>query len=508
VFVLVALIARFAVGADVPATQPVELRAGAGPHLFIDEFLVSESQHLKKVTQHPKRFLDSPVLGWKEHTTQPYVTVLRDPQTKKFRLWYNYDIGQNCAIGYAESDDGIKWTLPKLDIVGPDNRLFVIGRSQEHGSYGVAVIDDAEHGTPKDPAKRYKLMWWSGKSEPAGVSVAFSPDGVHWTPYEKNPVLPLYPSGHPKEKASVGDIVDAFWDPIHNRYGAMLKLAGMESDGWKAGPRTAKFRPRIVGASYSEDFMHWEEPWRVIVPEPRDEGALEFYSAGGTIARGPVLISFVRMLHDDYSPDPGVMDERGVTPGIGYTTLATSRDGVKWHRHDDIFFDRNHEKGTWDHAMTWVGSALQVGEELYLYYGGYARGHKIEPTKERQIGLVKIPLDRLVSREASGDKPGRLVTVPLKVVADGGSQLVVNADASSGGKVRAQVRDMKGAVLPGFGFDDCAAVTGNGISLPLKWKSDVARLNGQTVRLEFELANAKIFAFELRPEQLSRVQQR
>jgi hypothetical protein len=282
----------------------------------------------------------------------------------------------------------------------------------------------------------------------------------------------------------------------------------LESDGWPAGPRTARFHPRIVGASYSDDFVHWKEPWRVIVPEPRDEGALEFYSAGGTIARGPLLISFVRMLHDDYSPDPGVVDERGLPPGIGYTTLATSRDGEHWERHDDIFFDRNHEKGTWDHAMAWIGSAVPVGEELYLYYGGYARGHKIEPTKERQLGLVKIKMDRFVAREASGEQPGLLVTAPLRVPAGAGSQLVVNADASRG-RIRVQVRDLNGQVVPGFSFDDCQPVTGDGVALPVAWKTningemkpgliDLSRLHDQTIRLEFEITNARLFGFDVR----------
>jgi hypothetical protein len=270
--------------------------------------------------------------------------------------------------------------------MGPDNRLFKIGRSREHGSYGVSVIDDGPDAD--DAAKRYKLMWWSGTSDPAGASVAFSPDGIHWTPSDEKPVMPFYPHDHPRAKIGVGDIVDAFHDPIRHRYGALIKLQAMESDGWKAGPRAGKSYRRLVGASFSDDFVHWAKPWRVIVPEPRDEGLLEFYGAGGTIARGPLLISFVRMLHDDYSPEPG-----GEPTGIGYTTLATSRDGVHWQRHNDIFFDRNPQPGAWDRAMTWVGGALPVGDELYLYYGGYARGHKVEPTKERQLGLATMQRD-------------------------------------------------------------------------------------------------------------------
>ena len=57
---------------------------------------------------------------------------------------------------------------------------------------------------------------------------------------------------------------------------------------------------------------------------------------------------------------------------------------------DNIFFDRNPDLEAWDRAMTWIGSTLPVDGELYIYYGGYKHGHKIEPTRERQLGLAKM----------------------------------------------------------------------------------------------------------------------
>ncbi len=474
-----------------PGKSPLDL--SPGPHLFIDDYLIAQSDGIKKVTQQPQRAFDAPILGWKEHTTQPYLTVLRDPKSGLFRMWYNYDGGHDTAIAYAESQDGIAWKLPTLDLLGPDNRLFKIGRSAEHGSYGVSVVDDGENA--RDPQRRYKLMWWSGTSEPAGASMAFSPDGIRWTPYEGNPVIPFYPLDHPKVSMGVGDIVDLFHDPIRGRYGAMLKLQAVEADGWQAGPRAGKSYRRLIGASFSEDGMRWKEPWRVITPEPRDEGLLEFYSAGGTIARGALLISFVRMLHDDYSPDTGRASETQPAAGLGYTVLATSRDGVRWQRHDDIFFDRNPQPGTWDRAMTWVGCAVPVADELFLYYGGYARGHKVEPTKERQIGLAKIPIDRFVSVESIGQRSGTLRTIPLRVPADAHGTLVVNA-AASNGRLRAQVRSEGGAILPGFTFDDCVAVTSDGRMLPVSWKDDAHLPKGRIIQIDFELTEAKLFAFE------------
>jgi hypothetical protein len=319
--------------------------------------------------------------------------------------------------------------------------------------------------------------------------MAFSPDGIHWTAYERNPVLPYYPPGDPKVAAGVGDVVDLFRDPVRNRYGVLMKMQATPADRLTPGPRAGKGIRRLVGASYSEDGVHWKEPWRVMMPESRDAGILEFYSAGGTIARGPLLVSFVRMLHDDYSPEPG-----GQPTGIGYTTLATSRDGVHWSRQDDVFFDRNPEPHTWDRAMTWVGCALPVGDKLFLYYGGYARGHKVEPTKERQIGLARMPMDRFVSVEPNGAGVGTLRTIPLRVPT-GETSLVINA-AAAGGRICVAVRGADGAVVPGYGLNESVAVTTDGLREPVRWKDRPQLPSGQVIQLEFELANAKLFAFD------------
>ncbi|MFH1743250.1 MAG: hypothetical protein ABIH23_29950 [bacterium] len=126
-----------------------------------------------------------------------------------------------------------------------------------------------------------------------------------------------------------------------------MKTPAVPADGLETGAKAGSFIRQLVSESTSDDFTNWRRPWRVVIPENRDEGVLEFYSVGGTIARGSLLIGFVRMLHDDYAAEPG-----GPAEGIGYTTLVTSRDGVHWERHDDIFFDRNSEPYAWDRAMT------------------------------------------------------------------------------------------------------------------------------------------------------------
>lgn len=468
-----------------PSCDPVDI--STGPQLFIDDYLIASSHGLARQTQSPIRYEGNPILGWEQHTTQPYVTVLRDPDSGRFRMWYNHSAGNESAIAYAESDDGENWETPTFGIVDGTNRLFVISAPFQNG-YGVSVIDDGPGFEPAD--HRYKVAWW-GQSKPwpdgdPGMRVAFSLDGLHWTPFEGNPVLPDFGEEwfleDPRRPYGVGDIIDVFCDPYRNRYGALVKTPAIPADNLATGPKARTYIRRLVSASVSDDFMRWDQPWRVIVPEPRDRDLLEFYSAGGTIARGGLLISFVRMLHDDYAAEPG-----GEPEGIGYATLVTSRDGQHWERHDDIFFDRNPAPGTWDRAMTWIGSVLPVNDQLYIYYGGYARGHKSDPQKERQIGLAYLPLDRFVARSATGEGVGALVTVPLSNPA-AGRNLYLNADASKG-EIGVQLLDLNGIAIEGATYEDIPPVREDSLRIKVigaTWPEDHAE-----IRIGFQLKNAK-----------------
>jgi hypothetical protein len=413
-------------------------------------------------------------------------------------MWYNKHLGSDGAIAYAESPDGITWRAPMLGIVGKSNELF--RTSSLRTAYGISVIDDGPGSVP--PQQRYKMVWW-GQEKPSpggdpGMRVAFSANGLHWTPYRGNPVLPDYsidiPADDPRRPYGAGDIVEVFRDPCRNQYVALVKSPAVPSDGYTAGPRAAKYIRRLVSQSVSQDIIHWARPWRIAVPEIRDDGLLEFYGIGGAISRGGLLIGFVRMLHDDYAATDG-----GPTDGIGYTTLITSRDGRHWQRHDDVFFDRDPNPDAWDHAMSWVGCVVPVGNEYFIYYGGYKRGHKVEPLKERQFGLARMPRDRFVSREASDGNPGALKTVALELPKDA-LKLVLNADASKG-EIRVRVRDAQsGRVLPDYDWSDCQPVNANGLELPVEWRRDrmlPRRHNRAPLQFEFHLTNAALYGFQL-----------
>src|SRR5262245_15749522 len=103
------LAARPATGVA-PRGKETALEIGAGPHLLLDDYIIAGSEGLATMVHSPEK-LPAPVLcSARFGTTQPYLTVLRDPEGKRLRLWYN----RGPAIWHAESADGIEWRAPRL----------------------------------------------------------------------------------------------------------------------------------------------------------------------------------------------------------------------------------------------------------------------------------------------------------------------------------------------------------------------------------------------------------
>jgi hypothetical protein len=430
------------------ADEPVKL--GAGPHLFLDDYLIAQQSNLERVVNHPTKLPEPVVTGPEDKCFQPYLTVLRDPDSAVFRIWYG--VPENAGrshLGHMESEDGIHWRRPHrvLDDPGPIQ-------------FGVSILDEGK--SYPDPSTRYKYgYWWGG-----GLCVATSPDGLVWKPLADGPVLK---HNH--------DINSIFRDPLRNRYVAFVS-------SYTEGPTWTGQR-RIPMSSVSDDLIHWREPWVIFAPDAQDEGETQFYCVDGVIARGDLLIGLLKVLRDDLSADPD-----GPRAGIGYTVLAWSHDGEHWTRDREPFMDRG-PAGAWDHAMTWGDEQLIVGDETFIYYGGYRQGHKIERFTERQIGLARMPRDRYVARRA-GDTRGHLRT-PLAGLSS--ERMTVNAKVD--GYLRVRLVDEAGKALPGLDWQDCETIRGDSIQHEVKWRGRLASANGKPVRIEFALMNADLYGFAM-----------
>jgi hypothetical protein len=225
-----------------------------------------------------------------------------------------------------ESEDGVRWLRPHRVLQDPATIQF-----------GVSVIDDGP-GAEK-PAERFQYAWWQG----GGLRVAASPDGLVWTPLSPNVVL-----------AHNHDITGIYRDAPRKRYVATASF-------YIPGPTWSGTR-RVTKHSTSTDLLHWSEPWLVLAPDDKlDEGQTQFYAMDGYLARGDLIIGMVKVLRDDLKADQPPDPQEAY--GIGYTTLAWTRDGKHWMRDREKFFDRHPQKGAWDHAHAWIDEQVLVGDE-------------------------------------------------------------------------------------------------------------------------------------------------
>jgi hypothetical protein len=243
----------------------------AGPYLMLDERTVASREHVQREIHRPARLTTPIVTGVEDQNFQPWLSVLRDPESRRFRMWYNVpsrppDVPTS-HLAYLESEDGIHWRRPHRVLSTPPIQ------------FGASVIDEGM--SYPEPQKRFKAAWWRS----GGLQVAASPDGITWTALAPGPVL-----------RTQHDVTAIVWDPIRRRYLGLVSMLPVEFKG-----------RRIPHESVSDDLIHWKPPWQIITPDPNAEiekGETQFYGLNGVIARGGLLVGMIKVLRDDLRDKP------------------------------------------------------------------------------------------------------------------------------------------------------------------------------------------------------------
>jgi len=442
--------------------DPIKL--GPGPHLFIDDYLIAHQEFLSRTVNQPVKLPDPIVTGGKDgdRNFQPWLSVLQDESTGRFRMWYSIpESRQQTHLGYIESEDGVHWIRPYRVLADPDTIRF-----------NISIID---RGVDYEkPDERFVFGYYYD----GGLKVAVSPDGLEWRMLTKKTLVK-----HNQDCNSLQ------WDPIRKQFLFIGQMKLKIKPDWEE-------KRRIPHQSVSKDLLNWEPMWPVIMPKigaPIEAGETQFYAMSGIIARGDLLIGLVKVLRDDLNATPGKtakemgdMDRKAA--GIGYTVLAWSRDGRIWQRDHEVFLPNALHPEAWDHANAWGASQLVVGDEIFVYYVGYKRGHKVARYDERQIGLARMPLDRYVSREADLNA-GTLITKPVIFDAEA---MTINAKII--GSLRVRLLDVNRKPVTEFEWFD---LSGNSVAHAVKWSAELKKLGQKPVHIEFQLQDAQLFGFNL-----------
>jgi hypothetical protein len=472
------------------------------------------------------------MIGW--------TSVYRDPLSGRYQAWYQAyqerrkeDKVLKNVVCYAESDDGLKWTKPDLGLIPfyeeTRTNIVLLGARDGYGErYCNSVVVDARD---PDPGKRYKMAYYDWETGPkakdgAGMHVAFSPDGIHWTKHEgrvglstlfgaKGMTPPFADEGPYLEETlkdgrvrkawrvplGMSDALDVFFDPRREAFVGYGKMWTPWPDGtlaWKHG----------MGRVESKDFIHWSKPELILTVNDRDPPQIEFHTSPVFFYNGMYF-----SLNQILDRARGTMDAE----------FMSSRDGFKWNRElaGEFAIPRG-PAGRFDSGSVITnGTPVILDREMRFYYGGY-RGTAVgggglnaqiagASDYHSGMGLAIIPRDRFVALGINPDSPvkeqkqgrPRLVNtignVTLRALdLTGVKAITLNANAAKGA-VRLEVLDEDGYRLRGFTKEDALAMATDDLAHEARWKAKELRdLPPGRYLLRVHLDRADLFAITLK----------
>lgn len=397
----------------------------------------------------------------------------------------------DARVCYAESDDGLHFTKPKLGLHEVDgSKANNVVQPGIIGGCSVWIDPNAP------PEHRYKTQ---AKVYPSHKFRMFSsPDGLRWKLFAR---IDPGPGGYDTQSI-------VFWDPTIGRYVLFTRR-------WvHKQPRELMYR--TVRRLESDDLVHWDNQSVVMEADeidlathqtPTGQPPLDYYGADVfryTEAEDVYIMLAQAFWHwrERKSPaGPGVFPQ--LPPSSFEVKLALSRDGKTFTLAGQKRpFMATGPDGRFDSRQVWaMPHPIRMGDELWIYYVGTNRDHDsiIDPAAHGKrlsgIGRAILRLDGFVSVDADYGG-GEFTTPPIRF---SGRRLELNVETSGGGSVVVEMLDEQGEPIAGYS-NAAAIVNGNSVRMPVHWKTgdDVSVLAGRPVRLCFSMRDCKLYAFQFR----------
>lgn len=490
------------------AAEPAApIDVGNRKQLFLDGQMIREARDIRLTFHEPYRSDELLVTADQPWETGPGAYICAGSSVLKVdgkvRLWYDLILEEERpgvdtarALAYAESEDGIHFTKPKLglcDLRGSTENNLVM---PDFVAGGAVWLD------PNDLINPYK----SQAPNRAGKLVLFqSPNGLRWSEARQWEV------GHCDTQTIV------FWAETIKRYVLFTRR-------WlgEAGPKEY----RVVRRLESPDLIAWGDETIVMQADEADlalaetvtgQPAMDYY--GASVFRYPDAGGLYIMLAQPFwhwrqypeeqqwggTGDPELAQYERLGPSSMDVRLAVSRDGKDFtFAPERTPFLRLGPDGSFSSRMVWaLPNPIRMGDELWFYYFGMNRDHEsfLDPLAtglQTGIGRAILRLDGFASMEA-GFSEGIVTTQLLRF---SGNRLEVNLDTSGGGYALVELLDEQGEPLPGYARGDATYLCGNSVRMPVTWggrnadRSDVGALAGKSVAARFILRNCRLYAFQ------------
>ena len=484
--------------------------------LFIDDDVISAVHNISRRQHTPKKHPANPLIERdKPWEVVPYFrtstfNVIRDPDDGLFKCWYEdyYDYFgwdhakeiQSNRIYYARSNDGLNWEKPplgKFAIDGHDTNTVFSYPPYEMASCSSVLLDPKE----KDPSRRFKSVYYHRswnvnvpKRTPAGghrdgLCMAFSPDGIDWTPWEGNPLFPVW----------LGDVEILTYDPIDDKY-VLYGRYGARPGGpiYPSKPEGVWGTRRRIYRTESRDLFDWPEPELWFDPDSRDNLDDQLYG-------------FVPWRTDEMHL--GLLNVFHLVSNTLDMYLHQSRDGRSWSRmlEHRPFIPRGGSGSYDEFGIETPSQPFEVGDEVWFYYGGMSVHHDwwiwgvsegIDAPETRDPSLAQnghhlclatLRRDGYVSLEASL-REGWIETKPLF---SPGAHLLINGRCDPGGYIEVEIMDGQGNLLEEYSRENVQRFTGDSVKHHVKWsgRTTVNEIPG-SIRLKFHLREAELYGFQ------------
>jgi len=457
--------------------RPVEL--GRFRQLFIDDYWIDKKQSIRRNFHSADRHPANPIIHgdhpWLDGFAYLYGSVERHPDTGRLRLWYMSRFRKQDRFVWtmclAESEDGISWIYPRLDLV-PDRQGHrqnnMVMSTETHAGFD-ECLTPVRDPRPADPTRRYRSLFWANDNGFRGTYSAWSADGVKWF----NDRQPLF--------RNTGDAGSIMYDVYRRRWVFFARPLDNQIS-------------RAV--SFSRDFRKWS-PLKVILQASKTRRE-NFYNMQGFCYEGLYLgtVTIQWEEPDRYALEPHL----AISRDCENWTLASPQQALIPHG----------PRGSWEEFNTQMsaGNPIRMGDRLYFYYSGrtyphspyYWRGRdELVPTAsvapDVNIGLATLRVDGFASLEAHHGG-GTVETRPFVFQ---GRQLCVNADAGHG-ELKVEILDHSGAPIEGFDAQRCVPIRTDRIEQIVRWNGDppLQPLAGKPIRLKFHLNRARLYSFWIR----------
>jgi predicted GH43/DUF377 family glycosyl hydrolase len=494
---------------DAPA-----LAIGADRQLFVDDRLVDRAL-TRDVTRTPNPPRDvcrvlRPERPWETLGFIFYSSVADDGRSVKLYYGsYQWDAKDAKIVRHfclATSADGLHFERARL------GRKRFGGQSVEANLLSPTAIETSVFLDPHAPAaKRYRMLYSGGSLEQpaeAGVYTATSADGIHW---DKNSarLLPFIPDSQHTAywDAGLGKYVIYMraWDrELHKRQVCRAVVADIDRPwpydttvpsyflwGKDKVPTLSRELP-IVLAADEQDPANLDIYTNVVTPYP--------FAPGVYFAFPAVYLKF-----------KGAEWKRLAVSGNDgnfQVQLATSADGVAWHRWRQPYVAAGFHADLNLRLVSMARGMVRRGRWIYQYFVGWPHTHgrpdawrndpgSVDSWMRRDLGgiyLVRQRLDGFVSLD-SAYTGGVLTTRPLTFT---GSRLCLNLDTQGAGSAKVALLDASGAPLPGFSAAECTILDTDDTDCVVRWKggADVGALAGRPVRVQVAMRGTKLFALQ------------